>query len=102
MWRRTILVFALWACPVVSLGCGGHTNDNVPVVVIDEELLEKMGQDEAERMERYRELAEGKGWKAPATVSPDGGPRGVSVQKREEAAAKRKSAAQAGKKKSGR
>ncbi len=99
IWRRVILVQTLWACPLVSLGCGGYTNDNVPVTVIDEEMLAKMGEEEAERMERYRKIAAEKGWKAPRSVSPDSAPQGIATQKRAEAEEKRRAAAQSRKKK---
>lgn len=85
--RKVVLVGTLLTIPLLSSGCGGYTNDNVPTVVIDEAMLAQMSEKEAKRQEKYRELAEAKGETLPETM-PDG-PSTPGLDKRREAAEKR-------------
>ena len=66
---RAVLVFGLLAVPVFSFGCGGYNNDNTPEIVVTPEMIQESGRKEAERLEKYRQIAADKGLAAPQTAS---------------------------------
>lgn len=88
---RTVLVWLVFMSLLVLPGCGGYSNENIPEVVVTPEMLTKMQEEEAARMEQYRQIAAERGMRADAVV-PEGGPMGIAVQKRREAIEKRAAA----------
>ena len=91
--RRRALALALISLPCLAGGCGQASGTNLRTVEINEDMKDKWDNQEAERQEKRRQIAEKKNETVPEEVSDSSGaavPLRPGEAKRKEAADKRK------------